>query len=290
MTYERLLVPVDRNGTTGRAVEWGLAIGDRQNVPVDLLHVATDGSSRVSVPGRASRETGADASAFPAEIDRLVADTGERVSQHVVTGVPQEEICRFADERGVGLIVMGQDGKTGVNNRLFDSVIDKVIRGTSVPVLAVPDSDRACQVEQVLLPIGERLTADEAIAHAATAATAFRTTLHVVSVVDTSREGGPFSAGGVSQEFIERLEADAQPAVDRTIERLTDLGVETAVESAVVHGLPHEALDEYVADHDIDLVVASGYGESRIARLVLGDVTEHLLQTASVPVLVVSDD
>lgn len=289
MTYERVLVPVDRNETTVRAVKWGLAIGDRQDVPVDLLHVVTDGSGRVSLPTRSSRESQASVAAFPDGFERLVADAGERVSRHVVSGVPHEEIVRVATEQDIDLIVMGQDGKTGVNNRLFDSVTDKVIRGTSVPVLAVPDGDRACRVEQVLLPISDRITTVEAIEYAATAAKEFQTSIHVVKIVDTSREAGLFDAGGVTDEFLERLREEAQPAIDRTVDRLADLGVDTPIETEVVHGLPHETLEEYIGTRDVDLVIAGGYGSSRIARRVLGDVTEHLLQTASVPVLVVSD-
>jgi nucleotide-binding universal stress UspA family protein len=224
---------------------------------------------------------------FPDEIERLATDAGERVSQHVVTGVPHEEIARFASERNADLIVMGQDNKTGMNNRLFDSVADKMIRSTFVPVLAVPDGNGECRVERMLLPIGDRIATDEMITHAATAATEFRMTIHVVKVVDTSREAGLFNAGGVADEFIERLHEEARPAIDRTIDRLIDLNVEAPINSDVVYGIPHEALTEYITAHDIDLVTASGYGGYRITRRVLGDITERLLQAANVPVLVV---
>lgn len=285
MVYERVLVPVDRNETTPRAVEWGVAIGEHLEVPVDLLHVAADGSGHEagSRPAGGSRTAVA---AFPDEIERVVADAAGTADRHVVSGVPQEAIRRFAEEQDIDLIVMGQDGKTGVNNHLFDSVVDKVVRTTAIPVLAIPEGDGPCRVDRVLLPISDRLTSDEAIRHAATAATAFGMTVHVVSVVDTSREGGPFDAGGVTDGFIDRLRADARPAIDRTVERLVDLGVETEIETDVVHGLPHDALDEYVTAHDIDLVIASGYGDSRVTRRVFGDLTEHLLQTTSVPVFV----
>ena len=284
MDYERVLVPVDRNETTPRAVEWGVAIGDRLDVPVDLLYVATDGAARGSA--RSTRGSQTAVTAFPDEIERRVVDAGEGVARHVVSGVPQEAIRRFADARDVDLIVMGQDGKTGVNNRLFDSVIDKVIRTKVAPVLAVPADDGTCRIERVLLPIRDRLTSDEAMRHAATAATAFGMTVHVVNIVDTARDVGPFDAGGVTDRTMDRLKADLQPAIDGTVERLVDLGVETEIETDIVHGLPHDALDEYVTAHGVDLVIASGYGESRVARRVFGDPTEHLLQTTNVPVLV----
>lgn len=279
----RILVPVDRNETTARAVAWGLAIGDRRDAPVDLLHVRSTTSGRIPLPTRSPQQ--APASAFPDETEQPAAD-GEGVSRHVATGVPHEEILRFASDRDVGLIVMGQDGKTRARNRLFDSVTDKVIRGASIPVLAVPAGDGPCGVEQILLPVGDRLTTDAVVECAAATATGLRTKTHVVAVIDTTREVGPFDVGGVTDEFIERLKTDARPALDDAVDRLAALGVETGIESAAVHGLPHRALDEYITTHDIDLAVAGDYGESRVARRILGDTTGRLLQTTGVPVLV----
>ncbi|MFB6206295.1 MAG: universal stress protein [Haloglomus sp.] len=289
MVYDRFLVPVDRNETTARAVEWGLSFTERRDISVDFLHVVEDDSRRVPLLTRPAAPSQT-VSEFPEEFERLVSGAGDRASRHVVTGVPQEEIIRFAVENGADLIVMGQDSKTGINSRLFESVADKVIRTAPVPVLAVPDVDGTCRLDQLLVPVTTGISSENAIAHAAAVADEFGATIHVVNVVDVQRAGGPFNAGGVSKSFVERLKRDARPAVDEALDQFSDLGVDTPIESTVITGSHHEAIDEYVTTNDIDLVVAGRYAESRIKRRVLGHATEHVLNAIDVPLLVVPND
>ncbi|MCL4692906.1 MAG: universal stress protein [Candidatus Hydrogenedentes bacterium] len=59
-----------------------------------------------------------------------------------VTGVPHSEICRFAEEHGVDLIVMPTHGRSGFGHVLFGSVAEKVVRLARCPVLTIrPDGD-----------------------------------------------------------------------------------------------------------------------------------------------------
>jgi nucleotide-binding universal stress UspA family protein len=56
--------------------------------------------------------------------------------------------------------------------------------------------------------------------------------------------------------------------------------------TAHVSGEPEEALNQYVRDHDADLLVMGAYGHSRIRHLVVGSTTTALLRTSRVPVLI----
>ena len=60
------------------------------------------------------------------------------VRTHVLTGRPDAEIVRFAQERGADLIVMGTRGYGGVKRLLLGSVADHVLRQATCPVLVVP--------------------------------------------------------------------------------------------------------------------------------------------------------
>ncbi|MDA8169335.1 MAG: universal stress protein [Nitrospiraceae bacterium] len=55
----------------------------------------------------------------------------------VLHGVPAEEILRFAQEKGIDLIVMGTHGRKGLDKVLFGSTAEKVVRGSRCPVLTV---------------------------------------------------------------------------------------------------------------------------------------------------------
>lgn len=59
------------------------------------------------------------------------------VKTKVVTGDPAREIVKYANENGMGLIVMGTHGRTGLDRAIFGSVAEKVVKHSKVPVLTV---------------------------------------------------------------------------------------------------------------------------------------------------------
>ncbi len=58
-------------------------------------------------------------------------------------GIPAEEILRAAEADGCDLIVMGTQGRTGMDRVLAGSVAEEVMRKAPCPVLTVKDPVRA---------------------------------------------------------------------------------------------------------------------------------------------------
>ncbi|MDD4094482.1 MAG: universal stress protein, partial [Methanothrix sp.] len=58
-------------------------------------------------------------------------------SSKITEGYPAEDIIRVSEEEGIGLIVMGGMGATGLDRFLLGSVADKVVRSSKIPVLVV---------------------------------------------------------------------------------------------------------------------------------------------------------
>jgi len=56
-------------------------------------------------------------------------------------GIPYKEIIRFSDQNKIDLIVMCTRGESGFTRWMLGSNTDYVIRGSNVPVLAVPAID-----------------------------------------------------------------------------------------------------------------------------------------------------
>lgn len=50
---------------------------------------------------------------------------------------PADKIVEFAEQNGIGMIVMGTLGKKGLDRFLLGSVAEKVIRHSKTPVLVV---------------------------------------------------------------------------------------------------------------------------------------------------------
>jgi len=55
----------------------------------------------------------------------------------ICAGIPYEEILRIAGEKNVSLIVMGTQGRKGIDHFLFGSTAERVVRNAKCPVMTV---------------------------------------------------------------------------------------------------------------------------------------------------------
>ncbi|WP_135822139.1 universal stress protein [Halostella litorea] len=136
--------------------------------------------------------------------------------------------------------------------------------------------------DTILLPTDGSDHAVRAAEHGLALARWFDATVHVVNVIDLARAGGLFNAGGVGEEFVSELEAEAKERIG-TVEAVTE-GVD-AVETAVVRGAPAEAILDYADEHGVDLVAMGTHGRTGVERYVAGSVTERVVRLSDVPVL-----
>lgn len=136
--------------------------------------------------------------------------------------------------------------------------------------------------ESILVPTDGSAHAERAAHHAVSLAEAFDATLNVLSVADVDRAAGPFNAGGVSSEFVDRIEAECESAV----EAVADLaGESVAVKTAVEVGDPPEAIHDYAEERDLDAIAMGTRGLRGLSRLVSGSVTQSVVRMTDRPVL-----
>ena len=55
----------------------------------------------------------------------------------IVAGIPYEEILKKADAERVSLIVLGTQGRKGIDHFLFGSTAERVVRNAQCPVMTV---------------------------------------------------------------------------------------------------------------------------------------------------------
>lgn len=283
--FETVLIPVDGSDTATRAAAVGREFAQRYDVRLEALHVL-EGQSRL--PGNGGdqdpEEKGRE---ILGEIADLVAGSEVEIDTHLAEGQPHEAIAERANETDCDLVVMGRHGRSGLRERLLGTVTDRVLRHTSVPVLTVSGEDSGGATgrtyENVLLTTDGSENAERAAPYGEDIARRFEGTLHLLNVVDVQAAAGAFDAGGVSADFVEQLEEDGHEAIERLAQQLDDV----PVQSAVTRGDSQEAIADYTTENDIDLVVMASEGESNLASQSLGSVTDRVLRTVDVPVLVV---
>lgn len=136
--YDRLLVPTDGSRGTERAVDQAIALATRFDAHVDALAVVDETSAATEydmVVEALEREAEAALDA----VTNACAAAGISSEPHLRRGRPHEVILAAANAYGTDLIVMGTNGRSGLDRlRHLGSVTERVVRTSSVPVLATP--------------------------------------------------------------------------------------------------------------------------------------------------------
>lgn len=123
--------PTGRSGTAYRARAPGMTVALPENeedaraahhpIYKDQEIASAEDEARRSVAGAAS----------------VLREQGVNVSTEVLIGDPAEAIVDYAADRDVDLIVMCSHGRGGLSRWVFGSVTEKVLRGTTTPLLVI---------------------------------------------------------------------------------------------------------------------------------------------------------
>lgn len=145
MKIEDILVPIDFSPGSLRALDYALAMVDPGG-EVYLLHVIdAEFLARVSDEGFCDAETARSQMQRKAEeqLQKIAQEcslVNIRLESMVVVGKPFTEILRIAADLDFSLIVMGIRGRHegGIEEILFGSTAEKVLRAAHIPVVCVP--------------------------------------------------------------------------------------------------------------------------------------------------------
>jgi len=141
---------------------------------------------------------------------------------------------------------------------------------------------RTAMYDTILVPTDGSDHAVRAAKHGLALARLFDATVRVLTVVDVEGATGPFDEADADEELVSQLEA----AGDDAIESVEAVATESdRLQTDVVTGTPAEAILDYTASHDVDMVAMGTHGRTGLDRYVTGSVTEHVVRHAEVPVL-----
>ena len=143
---KRILVPVDFSPTSKKAFRYAVDIAFKSGGTVILCHFFKPlKSSDAGAPHNVREYNRQFESNTLKRLQRLkkkvLADTSATLSVSTLVGrIPVvKNILRFAENNHINLIVMGTQGATGLKKITIGSVAAKVMEGSPVPVLLVPE-------------------------------------------------------------------------------------------------------------------------------------------------------
>ncbi|WP_319578353.1 universal stress protein [uncultured Methanospirillum sp.] len=137
--YEKILIAIDGSDRNKTAIEEGIRIARVCGATIFAVYVkdihrynATPTDVIMVDIQVAIQKLAEDALAIVHTLSE-----GVSVENVVLEGKPEVEIVRFAEEKGVDLIVIGTNAKRGFERLLLGSVAEQVIRTTSCKTLVV---------------------------------------------------------------------------------------------------------------------------------------------------------
>ncbi len=135
---KKILVPVDFEGASKRAIEAAKWLAKALDADLVLLHAHDrPGFDHPEIPGdMVSRIEGLVEQAAQKSLADLAAEVGaaQTVFRH---GDPAERILEATGELQPVMIVMGTHGRRGFNRFFMGSVATQVVRAAPVPVVTV---------------------------------------------------------------------------------------------------------------------------------------------------------
>ena len=274
-----ILVPVDESPRSGRLAACAGQLASATGASVLLLEVIADPVLRTS-----------------AEHDLEHASAGLRqkgvhYESLVEPGWPAPTVLRVAAAWQVDLIAMATHVTSDFDRWINGSTTDAVVRGAPCPVLVVPAACEAAEPTaggyRLLVPLDGSPLAEEALEPAAELARALgaevflaRVVPHAVPVEDLSDLGG----GGEAP----RAKAEASAAttyLEATADRLRARGIR--VQTYVSTGHAAAGIERAARELDASLLVLASHGRGGLTRFLTGSVATDVMQTASIPVVLV---
>jgi nucleotide-binding universal stress UspA family protein len=216
---------------------------------------------------------------------------GLDIETAVAIGNPKEEIARTAREWGADLVVLGARGLGRIKRFLLGSVSLAVARHVSCPVLVVKGRTR--KLQSVLVGMDGSEDSFQALRFLLALPLARQTKLRLLSVVEPIRypTSAPGAVRGHLVRMLKEIENERRGELESVLEKAAaELeGSITRVTRSTPSGNPADVIVATAAAHDADLVVVGARGLGGMSRLLLGSVSEKVLQHARCPVLIVKE-
>ena len=140
--YNKVMIETEESELGRKAVHNGIEIGRLSGAKVYAAYVVSS-RGRSAIPRDVGwekgmvehlRTEGEDAVKF---IEEMGKAAGVEVESVILEGDPGEELVEFAGEKDIDLIVMGTQGKSGIQRFLLGSVAENVVRHSKKAVLVV---------------------------------------------------------------------------------------------------------------------------------------------------------
>jgi nucleotide-binding universal stress UspA family protein len=298
---QSILVPLDGSPFAERALPLALELARRSRAKLRLALVHHGAPPPVS----------SDALELYAEVEKVVLKSergylrrvgarvaktlGRSVQRAFLEGPVARALVAHAAEVGAELVVMSTHGRGPLRRIWLGSVADRLIRTLDVPILLVrPEEESEARpadtsaIAQILVPLDGSPLAESALDPAGKMATLFGAELLLIQVVPpvvvATDPPLPYPTG-IEEELTGVRLDQSQDYLDGVVEQLREQGL-TATGVAVAGIDVPATILQLASAPRVGLLALATHGRGGVSRLFLGSITDKLIRSAELPVLV----
>lgn len=275
MSWKPIIVGVDASPAAADAVAFGVEAARRAATVCYLVHAAPDVPARGREPYPYTRlDQRARAALLAALANRLPAP--QLTTLTVRRGPPAAVLGDAVTARGAELVVLGGKQHSTLGRWLGGSTSVSVARSTLVPLLVTVGQPA---IRRILVTVDQSSAARPTLAAAERYAALFGAELRALSVIE------PLPA----LLDMPRPDAPDYPKLlEETVARdIWSLIRAPGVDTLVRHGTALETILHEAAEWRADLLVVGSHGKGPVKRLIVGSVTERLINNLPTSLLVV---
>jgi nucleotide-binding universal stress UspA family protein len=291
-----ILVPLDGSALSEKALDPAAAIAQRMGGTVLLLAVpmiygmdaawypATPYSGAELIPVQELKEQArTETSAY---LDGWVRRLTERgVAAQAITADldPAEAIVRAAADRSAWLIAMATHGQGGLSRWAFGSVTSEVVHTATTPLLLIRAAATHVQAElhHILVALDGSEAAEAVLPRVQPLAAAFGAWVTLAqAVIEPAGLTWTTELEAAKSHYLQ----DQEAYMAGIAARMGEAGVEAHIEMLAGDDAAHTLL-ERLARGDVDLVALTTHGRTGLARWTLGSVSDRVVRSAEIPVL-----
>ncbi len=206
----------------------------------------------------------------------------------VARGHAAEEILKEAEAGGYDLIIVSARGRRSLTRFLLGSTSSRVVQYAPCPVLVVKKSSQDIRHILVCTAGGAPGLRDVRFAANIAAMTeAEMTVLHVMSQIALTEDTDLYDLEASAEELIARGTREGAH-LKAALEVMEGAAVRGTLK--VRHGLVIDEIDAEAREGGHDIVVVGAHFARGVSRLLLDNITSHLLEALDTAVLVVKDN
>ncbi|MBN1644328.1 MAG: universal stress protein [Dehalococcoidales bacterium] len=212
----------------------------------------------------------------------------------VLDGEPAGEIIGYAQQKKIDLIIIVSHGHSGIMPWTMGSTANKVVHNTRTPVLLVRASAAGSGKKparlfgKILLPLDGSKIGEAALSYVNEIAQKLQGEVILLSVIESGQH--VHTIGGrdyirFTEQQVESMRSEANEYLAATSKKLSDKGIK--VRSVMKDGNAAKGIIDFAKENDIRLIAMSSHGKSGMREWVFGSISNKVLQTGKVPILLV---